>query len=93
MSTETICPEKQNSPVTPVQPPQPELPKPAPKYRYPRKRELSPQMRILLEEEIVEAEVQTAIDHAAEEGENITREQAIEILLKKPEVPEFLRSS
>jgi hypothetical protein len=44
---------------------------------------LSPEMHKLLQEESLEAEIQGAIDAAAEEGMQITRDEAIETLLQK----------
>lgn len=41
--------------------------------------QLSPELRGVLEEEAAEADIQLAIDAAAEEGIVITREKAIEI--------------
>lgn len=44
---------------------------------------LSPELQKILEEQAFEAEIQAAIDAAAEEGFPITREEAIKILHKK----------
>lgn len=49
---------------------------------------LSPAIRQVLETEASEAEIQTAIDAAREEGLRITREEAIEILRKSPKKSE-----
>lgn len=49
--------------------------------------QLSPEMRRLLEEEAAEAEIETAIDAALEEGIIISREEAIEILFRKQSKP------
>lgn len=42
--------------------------------------DLSPEVRAVLEEEANEAEIQAAIDAAAEEGRTISREEAVQIL-------------
>lgn len=42
--------------------------------------ELSPEIRAVLEEEAHEAEIQAAIDAAAEEGRIISRKEALRIL-------------
>lgn len=99
MSIETKCQEGTDSPTLPMSSPpdlniglkpQPiEVLVPVAKEeksnlpKHLRKRELSPEMRQLLEEEIIEAEIQTAIDAASEEGYSVTREQAIKILLEQ----------
>lgn len=49
--------------------------------------QLSPEMRKLLEEEAAEAEIETAIDAALEEGIMISREEAIKILFHKQSEP------
>lgn len=46
------------------------------------KKELSPALEQLLKEEAVEAEIQSAIDAALEEGFTITREEAISFLIQ-----------
>lgn len=45
-------------------------------------RVISPEMRQILAEEIIESEIDAAMDAAAEEGIVITREAAIEMLNK-----------
>ena len=45
--------------------------------------ELSPELRAILEDESNEAEIQAAIDAAAEEGIIVTREEAAKALLEK----------
>lgn len=45
------------------------------------KKQLSPEVRRLLEEEMIEAEIRSAVDHAREEGFMISREEAVRILL------------
>lgn len=46
------------------------------------KKELSSEMENLLAEEAVEAEIQSAIDAASEEGFMITRDEAISYLIQ-----------
>lgn len=46
-------------------------------------KDISPEMRQLLEEEAIEAEIEGAMDAALEEGYFITREEAIKILNKQ----------
>lgn len=54
-------------------------PSPPPIKSYP----ISDELKKLLEEEAQEAEIQSAIDAAAEEGLTITREETIDILRPK----------
>ncbi len=51
-----------------------------PSTRY--KKELSPELEQLLKEEAIEAEIQSAVDAALEEGFVITREEAISFLIQ-----------
>lgn len=44
---------------------------------------ISESMRQLLEEEIIESEIEAAMDAAAEENIHIVREEAIRVLLRK----------